>query len=191
MGLVSWICQLCGAMCCLTCQQSRPRCEDRCGNSIMVLASMMSLPDLRRLEQDLKNAPQNHLETSEVRSSLAEMIDAALDPMNRSIPVIEGECSQADFEIIWSRALPLVVRAAPGLLYDWSPESLSSLFGNDPCDIIDCETSHVARTTVDAFFMDLDDAKSESGSPILKLKVPPSMPPCRLYLTTAIYIGLS
>ncbi|KAJ8693176.1 hypothetical protein PTI98_010417 [Pleurotus ostreatus] len=134
----------------------------------MVLASMMALPELRHLEQDLKHAPRNSLETPEVRSSLAKMIDAALDPTDRSIPVIEGECPQVDFEIIWSRALPLVVRGAPGLLYDWSPQSLSSLFGDDSCDIIDCETSHVARTTVDAFFKDLGDAKS--SGPILKLK---------------------
>ncbi|KAF4566486.1 hypothetical protein EYR36_011913 [Pleurotus pulmonarius] len=135
----------------------------------MVLASMMALPELRRLEQDLKHAPQNCLETPEVRGSLAKMIDAALDPTNRSIPVIEGECPQVDFESIWSRALPLVVRGAPGLLYDWSPQSLSSLLGDDSCDIIDCETSRVARTTVDAFFRDLiGDAKS--GAPILKLK---------------------
>lgn len=149
----------------------------------MVLASMMSLPELRRLEQDLKHA-QNRLELSEVRSSLAEVIDAAMDPTNRSIPIIEGECSQGDFEIIWSRALPLVVRGAPGLLYDWSPESLLSLFGDDPCDIIDCETSHIARTTVDTFFRDLGNA--QSGGPILKLKVTPSMPPYRLYPTPTI-----
>ncbi len=192
MGLVSWICQLCGAMCCLTCHPSRALCEERCAHSRMVLASMMALPELRRLEQDLKHAPQNCLETPEVRGSLAKMIDAALDPTNRSIPVIEGECPQVDFESIWSRALPLVVRGAPGLLYDWSPQSLSSLLGDDSCDIIDCETSRVARTTVDAFFRDLiGDAKS--GAPILKLKVASSMAPCRLYLTDAIYIhiGLS
>lgn len=167
MGLVSWICQLCGGMCCLTCETSVPQC-DRCMQRTMVLASTISLPELRRLHQDLKCAPQDRFERPETSDFLARMIEAALNPMDRSIPVIEGECSDVEFETIWSRALPLVVRGAPGLLYDWSPTGISRFLGHDPCAIVDCETDSVTRTTVNAFLEDLKESKTDA--PILKLK---------------------
>ncbi|KDQ22494.1 hypothetical protein PLEOSDRAFT_1023300, partial [Pleurotus ostreatus PC15] len=72
------------------------------------------------------------------------------------------------FETVWSQALPLVVRGAPGLLYDWSPTGFSRFLGHDPCDIVDCETDGVTRTTVNAFLEGLKESKV--GGPVLKLK---------------------
>ncbi|KAF9488637.1 hypothetical protein BDN71DRAFT_1343884, partial [Pleurotus eryngii] len=73
------------------------------------------------------------------------------------------------FEIIWSQGLPLMVRGVPGLLYDWSPTGLSSFLGDDTCDIVNCETNRVMRTTVNTFLQNLGKSKTVDG-PSLKLK---------------------
>ncbi len=155
-------------MCCLTCETSVTEC-DRCIQPIaMVVALTISLAELQCLHQDLKSAPQHHFERAETSDCLARIIEPALNPMDRTTPVIEGECSDVEFETIWSWALPLVVRGAPGLLYNWSPMGISRFFGHDPCDIIDCETDGVTRTTVNVFLKDLE--KSKADGPIRKLK---------------------
>ncbi|KAJ8701946.1 hypothetical protein PTI98_000696 [Pleurotus ostreatus] len=137
----------------------------------MVLASMMSIPNLRRLHQDLGCIPQNRLETetSAGSASLAKVINTARITTESGIHVVEGECSQDDFEILWSQGLPLMVRGAPGLLYDWSPTGLSSFLGDDACDIVECETNRIKRTTINTFLQNLGKSKTADGPP-LKLK---------------------
>ncbi|KDQ31339.1 hypothetical protein PLEOSDRAFT_1023268, partial [Pleurotus ostreatus PC15] len=73
------------------------------------------------------------------------------------------------FEILWSQGLPLMVRGAPGLLYDWSPTGLSSFLGDDACDIVECETNRIKRTTINTFLQNLGKSKTADGPP-LKLK---------------------
>ncbi|KDQ30124.1 hypothetical protein PLEOSDRAFT_2739, partial [Pleurotus ostreatus PC15] len=77
------------------------------------------------------------------------------------------------FESIWSRGLPLIVRGAPGhgLLYDWSPTSLSSILPDEACDVVNCETDDVTRTTIKTFLQNLEESKAFDGSfSSLKLK---------------------
>ncbi|KDQ33666.1 hypothetical protein PLEOSDRAFT_1023267, partial [Pleurotus ostreatus PC15] len=81
------------------------------------------------------------------------------------------------FESIWSRGLPLIVRGAPGhgLLYDWSPTSLSSILPDEACDVVNCETDDVTRTTIKTFLQNLEESKAFDGSfSSLKLKVTPT-----------------
>ncbi|CAK9781514.1 unnamed protein product [Cutaneotrichosporon oleaginosum] len=70
------------------------------------------------------------------------------------------------FDALWARGEPMVVdNLMKRLQKQWTPDNFIRRFKDEPCFVVDCESEHVMKTSVGAFFLLFKELGGETSVP--------------------------
>ncbi|WVQ77932.1 hypothetical protein IAT38_000012 [Cryptococcus sp. DSM 104549] len=96
---------------------------------------------------------------------------AGLNAHSRQFVFIDADkLDNATFDALWAEGEPIVVwNVAKKFRMRWTPDTFIEKFGNEKCEVVNCQSNEGVQQTVGQFFSTFKDAKGR-GEAILKLK---------------------
>lgn len=142
--------------------------------SFMRPCSRIGLEELSRLVRDTTHVLKDLSRPIPLPSTLCNItrsvIQDAINPLTRHVIILEPQqANYQQFRYLWSRSLPFVVNIGDKLQFPWSPSHLQKNYGNQRCQIQNCESGDLQESALSRFLNKMESGGD--GTQIFRVKV--------------------